>query len=62
MNANCEHRDQAGVESELFHKVRLTPPIKHHKRGFVASFDWNVFSAIQGHPNGNLFVWDAGPR
>jgi hypothetical protein len=38
MEANREGRDQARRESELFHKLKLTPPIKHHKSLFVARF------------------------
>ena len=38
MNANRERRDEARRESELFHKLKLTPPIKHHKSLFVARF------------------------
>ena len=38
MEANRELRDQAGRESEYFHKLKLTPLIKHHKSLFVARF------------------------
>src|SRR5438093_451010 len=38
MNANGQGRDQAREESELFHELRLTPPIEHRKHLFVARF------------------------